>query len=182
MLYKKWCIFIVVLTLIIIAYLLFSCKTMSQIVQPVSNFQADRYLGTWYEIARFDFKFEKNLNNVTAEYSMNPDGSIKVINSGYNYKKQKWVNAIGKAKFQKEQNNGALKVSFFGPFYSEYNIIALDDNYTSALVVGKNYNYLWILSRTPEISDFTLTKFLTMAKSLGFDLNKLIWVQHDKNK
>ena len=103
-----------------------------------------KYLGTWYEIARFDFRFEKNMNNVSAQYSLNEKGNVAVLNSGYNYKKEEWKKANGVAKFRGEKDVAELKVSFFGPFYSGYNVVALDENYQYALVAGKNLDYLWI--------------------------------------
>lgn len=87
-------------------------------VTAVQNFEKDKYLGKWYEIARFDFRFERNLDNTTAEYSVNPDGTIKVLNKGYNFKKQMWDSAEGKAKFVGSESEARLKVSFFGPFYA----------------------------------------------------------------
>ncbi len=93
-----------------------SCSSMPEKAKPVSHFDVNRYLGTWYEIARFDYRFEKDLDNAMAQYSLNKDGSVKVVNSGYNFKKNKWVSADGTAKFRGDRNTAALKVSFFGPF------------------------------------------------------------------
>src|SRR4051794_37755043 len=95
-----------------------SCRTIPKGAVAVKPFDIEKYLGKWYEIARFDFRFEKNLNNTTANYSFNKDGSIKVVNRGYNYKTDEWKEAIGKAKFVSSTNEARLKVSFFGPFYS----------------------------------------------------------------
>jgi apolipoprotein D and lipocalin family protein len=148
-------------------------------VVPVQDFDLDKYLGKWYEIARFDFRHEKDMDNVTAEYYLNEDGTVKVINKGYDYVDGKWKESTGKAKFQGPTTVGALKVSFFGPFYSGYNVIAVDDFYTTALVAGKNYDYLWILSREPIISNETRNAYLIYADSLGYDTDKLVWVQHD---
>src|SRR5436189_6242593 len=113
--------------LIIILFMLFSCSTIPKGITAVHQFDKNRYLGKWYEIARLDFKFEKNLNNTTADYSINSNGSIKVFNKGYNMKTQEWKSATGKAKFVKDENIAMLKVSFFGPFYSGYNVIAIDN-------------------------------------------------------
>src|SRR5690554_4456728 len=133
--------------------LLNSCKTIPDGAVAVTSFDANRYLGKWYEIARLDHRFEKNLSNVTAEYSLNSDGSIRVVNSGYHTVKEEWKEAVGKAKFVESPEIAKLKVSFFGPFYSGYNVIALDGNYTYALVVGKSPKYLWILSRETTIPE-----------------------------
>ncbi|WP_291860156.1 lipocalin family protein [Marinilabilia sp.] len=142
-------------------------------------FYIERYLGKWYEIARLDFKYERNLNNVTAEYSWNDSGSIRVVNRGYNTVEQEWQEAIGKAKFVGEANVAKLKVSFFGPFYSGYNVIAIDENYNYALVAGKNLDYLWILSRKTTIPDKIKERFLKIAGDIGYDTSDLLWPEHD---
>ena len=156
------------------------CRSIPKNMEPVGNFDLQRYLGTWYEIARFDFTFERNLSQVTAEYSMNKDGSVKVVNRGFNYAKNDWQEAVGRARFRGSPTVGALEVSFFGPFYGGYNIIALDENYQYALVVGKDLNYLWILSRTTTMPSDILTEYLILAESLGFDIDNLVWTLHSK--
>lgn len=162
----------------------FSCSrtTIPDGAKAVSPFNKDKYLGKWYEIARFDFSFEKNLNNTTATYSLNSNGTIRVENRGYNYKTGKWQKAIGKAKFTGSSDTAMLKVSFFGPFYGGYNIIALDKDYKFALVAGDNVDYLWILSRETAIPEEIKTEYLNIAKSVGYDLSRLIWVEHGKTK
>ncbi|MES2629165.1 MAG: lipocalin family protein [Bacteroidota bacterium] len=146
--------------------------------EVVKDFDQQRYLGTWYEIARIDYKWEKNLNNVTATYSIKENGMIKVENKGYNVKKSKWQESEGKAKLDKP-GAGALMVSFFGPFYAEYNIIALDKDYQYALVAGESTDYLWILSRQKTIPELIKNEFLDQAKRIGYDTNRLTWVGHD---
>ena len=148
--------------------------------KPVQNFDINKYLGTWYEIARFDFRFEKDLDNVMAQYSLNDKMNVNVINSGYNLKKDKWVSAKGLAKFRGDKNTATLKVSFFGPFYAGYNVIALDENYKYALVAGNNLKYLWILSREKSIPENIKEKYLKLAEEIGFDTSNLIWVKHNK--
>ncbi|GAA0878835.1 lipocalin family protein [Algoriphagus jejuensis] len=145
----------------------------------VSPFDSEKYLGKWYEIARIDFKFEEDLNNTTAEYSLKEDGTIKVDNKGYNVKKREWEQAVGKAKFVGSDSVAMLKVSFFGPFYSGYNVIAIDDNYTYALVAGESLDYLWILSREKTIPEDVKVKYLKVATEAGYDTNDLLWVEHD---
>lgn len=145
---------------------------------PVTPFDGERYLGKWYEIARLDYKFEKHLNNVTAEYSFNPNGTIRVDNKGYNYKQETWKESVGKARFVEDPEVGRLKVSFFGPFYAGYNVIALDDDYQYALVVGDNLNYMWILSRETTIPDHVKESYLAQAAAIGFDTSALIWCEH----
>lgn len=160
------------------SFLLHSCGvSIPKGTEAVKNFDANQYLGKWYEIARFDFRFEKDLNNTTAEYSMNEDGSIRVKNRGFNYIKKEWKEAIGKAKFVYSPNEARLKVSFFGPFYGGYNVIDLVD-YRYALIAGNNLDYLWILSRETTIPEEIKQRFLQKAQSVGYDTNKLIWVEH----
>lgn len=158
---------------------LFGCATIPKKAEAVKPFEAEKYLGKWYEIARFDFRFEKNLNNTTAEYSLNEDGTIKVLNRGYNYVKKEWNEAEGKAKFVKDPQTAMLKVSFFGPFYSGYNVIALEGDYEYALVAGESLDYLWILSRTKTIPAEIKQKFIRQAKEIGYETEEMIWVEHE---
>jgi apolipoprotein D and lipocalin family protein len=148
----------------------------------VSPFDQKKYLGKWYEIARLDFKYERNLDNVTARYSLDEDGSIIVDNRGHDYVKKEWKKSIGKAKFVDSPNEGRLKVSFFGPFYSGYNVIALDENYRYALVAGDNLKYLWILSRETTIPEKVKADYLQLAQNIGYDTRALIWVSHGQTK
>ena len=160
--------------------MLFSCKTIPEGITAIQKFDKNKYLGKWYEIARLDFKFERNLNNTTAEYSINQDGTIKVFNKGYNTKTNKWKSATGKAKFVKDEHVAMLKVSFFGPFYSGYNVIAIDKEYKFALIAGKNLKYLWILSRDTTIPDEVKKNYLEIAQRGGYKTDDLVWVKHDK--
>lgn len=159
-------------------FLLSACATTPQGVTPVSNFEVKRYLGKWYEISRLNHVFERNLDQVTAEYSLREDGNIRVLNRGYNTAKQQWQNIEGRAKFTSQPNVGSLKVSFFGPFYGGYNIVELDKNYQYALVVGNNRNYLWILSRQPQLDKAVQERLVAKAKALDFPTEKLIFVKH----
>lgn len=158
---------------------LFGCKTIPNNVTAVRPFDKSRYLGRWYEIARFDFSFEKNLNNTTANYSLKPDGSIKVVNRGYNTVTHKWKEATGKAKFVDQDSIAMLKVSFFGPFYAGYNVIAIDSAYRYSLVCGNGLEYLWILSRGKSIPEDVKNKYLEVARGLGFQTENLLWINHD---
>ena len=160
---------------------LFSCATIPKGAEAVKPFDKERYLGKWYEIARKDFKHERNLSNTTAEYSLNDDGTIKVDNQGYNVKKNEWTQAIGKAKFVGDENVAMLKVTFFGPFYTGYNVIAIDDDYRYALVAGKNHKYLWILSRDKTIPEDVKNNYLKIAQEVGYDTSDLVWPEHDKH-
>lgn len=157
-----------------------SCSSIPKGATAVSPFEKEKYLGLWYEIARLDFKFEKNLNNTTAEYGIREDGKISVTNRGYNYVKDEWKEAVGKAKFVEDENVAKLKVSFFGPFYAGYNVIALDENYQYALVAGKDLGFLWILSRETTIPDDVKNQYLNIAQNIGFETDDLIWVEHNK--
>ncbi len=156
-------------------------KSIPDGAAAITGFDKSRYLGKWYEIARLDFRFEKNLNNTTAEYSLNDDGTIKVVNRGFNYKENKWKEAIGKAKFAGPQDVAMLKVSFFGPFYSGYNVIAIDDDYRYALVAGESLKYLWILSREQTVPEEIKQQYLTLAESIGYKTQELVWPEHDKH-
>ncbi len=149
-------------------------------LSPVADFKPDEYLGTWYEIARLDHSFERGLHEVTATYSKREDGGLKVINRGYDPVKQRWKEAEGKAYFVDGPNIGKLKVSFFGPFYGAYNILVLDRlHYNFSLVAGPDRHYLWILSRTPELSYPVKAELIARAQHLGFDTSKLIFVEHN---
>lgn len=160
--------------------LLHACRTIPKGVSAVHHFEKEKYLGKWFEIARLDYKFEKNLNNVTAEYSLKNNGKIKVVNRGYNFKKEKQQTAVGKAKFVGADTVAKLKVSFFGPFYSGYNVIAIDEAYKHALVAGKNHQYLWLLSREKTMPDNIKSEYLSIAKKAGYDVDDLIWVAHNR--
>ncbi len=145
----------------------------------IQNFNAEKYLGKWYEIARFDYKFEKNMDNVTATYSKNEKGTIRVDNKGYDYIKKEWKESIGEAKFVNKETEARLKVSFFKPIWAGYNVIDIDENYQYALVVGNSTKYIWILSRTKEIPESIKQRFLEKAKNIGYHVDDLIWVKHD---
>ncbi len=157
---------------------LFGCTSSPENIEVVQDFNLNSYLNTWYEVARLDHSFERNLIDVTANYTLNNDGTVRVENNGYNTKKEKESNIVGKARFRGLETEGALEVSFFGPFYGDYNIIALDENYQYALVCGSSHKYLWILSRTPTIPDDVKMEYIAIAKELGYDVDALLWVEH----
>ncbi len=175
----KFIVYVKYLIMIFSLFGLWSCSTISKNAEAVKSFHVDKYMGLWYEIARFDFKFERGLNNTSAEYSLNEDGTIKVVNRGFDYEKKEWREATGKAKFVRDENVAMLKVSFFGPFYSGYNIIALDENYKYALVAGKSLKYLWILARETTIPDSIKNEYLMIAKEAGFQTDNLLWIEHN---
>lgn len=153
-------------------------RTIPYGVEAVKNFNIKKYLGKWYEIARLDYRFEKNLDNVTAEYYLNKDGSIKVVNSGYNFKKSEKEESVGKAIFAGSADVGMMKVSFGAPFYAGYNVIAIDKDYKYALVSGSTRRNLWILSRKTYIPDNIKEDYINKARTLGFNTDALIWSEH----
>ncbi|MDD9177229.1 MULTISPECIES: lipocalin family protein [Aliivibrio] len=159
-------------------FMLSGCLGMPKGVEPVSGFELNRYLGKWYEVARLNHSFEEGLSKVSAEYSINEDGSVKVINRGYSKEDKEWSQAEGKAKFIGAEDQGYLKVSFFGPFYGSYVVFELDkENYQYAFVSGPDLDYLWLLSRTKEVDQEVIEHFVSMAQSLGFKTNELIFVE-----
>lgn len=146
----------------------------------VKEFDLDRYLGTWYEIAKYDHSFERGMDNAMAEYILQDDGTVFVMNTAW--KNGKFKVAEGKAKYPDPNGKpGALKVSFFLFFYSEYNVMMVDENYTISLVGSKKDSYLWILSRTPEPDPDLLQSVLDEAEARGYDTSKLIWVDQSRN-
>lgn len=157
-------------------------KRIPDNAEAVRSFDIQKYLGKWYEIARFDYRFERDMNNVTAEYSQAEDGKIHVVNRGFNTKTKEWKQAEGKAKFAGDTDEARLKVSFFGPFYSGYNVVEIDPQYRYALVAGENLDYLWILSREQTIPDAVKDDYLRQAEAIGYDTGKLIWVTHDDDR
>jgi apolipoprotein D and lipocalin family protein len=148
----------------------------------VRSFDPAQYLGTWYEIARLDNRFEKGLEQVTANYTLQADGSIKVVNRGFDPQKKDWSEAVGKAKFIDPANadgsrTGRLKVSFFGPFYGDYNILIVDKPYYNYALVSSGSEYLWILSRTPQLTYPIKQHLIARAKELGFATEKLLFIR-----
>ena len=162
----------------LLAALIVGCTGIPDGLQPVSGFQIERYFGTWYEIARLDHSFERGLSDVSAVYAPRPEGGVSVLNRGFNPEKNEWKEALGKAEFIDDTQTGSLKVSFFGPFYGGYHIVALDPDYRWSLVAGPSRDYLWILARDPQLSDTQKTDLLKTAAGFGFETDKLIWVSH----
>jgi apolipoprotein D and lipocalin family protein len=166
--------------LLMLAFVLAGCTGKPDNITPVNNFDANRYLGKWYEIARLDHSFERGLSRVTADYSMREDGGIKVVNRGFNAEKNEWNEAVGKAYFVDKPDIGHLKVAFFGPFYASYIVFDLDQQgYQYAMISGPDKSYLWILSRTPSMETATKKRLVDKAQALGYDTSKLIYVSHD---
>ncbi|MEN7341676.1 MAG: lipocalin family protein [Pseudomonadota bacterium] len=163
------------------ALLLAACVNVPDGIQPVQNFDAERYLGTWYEIARLDHRFERGLVDVSATYARRDDGGISVLNRGYRVDDEAWDEARGKAYFVRDASTGFLKVSFFGPFYGAYVIFDLDEDYQYSFVSGPNRDYLWLLSRTPTVPPSVLERFRAHAAEVGFDTEALIVVDQSRS-
>jgi len=158
--------------------LLAGCTGIPDGVKPVNGFKIDRYLGTWYEIVRLDHSFERGLTGVTANYRTRQDGGIDVLNRGYDTQKGSWREANGIAYFLGSPDIASLKVSFFGPFYGGYHVMALDPDYRWTMISGPSHDYFWILSRTPELPAEELEQLLQIARDAGFNLDDLIRVTH----
>ena len=157
-----------------------ACTGIPNDLTAVNDFEVNRYIGTWYEVARLDHHFERGLNNISATYSLRDDGGVTVINKGWNQETSKWEQAEGKAYFAGQPNEGRLNVSFFGPFYGAYNIIDLDKkDYSYSMVTGSDKSYFWILSRTKQLPKSIQDRLIAKAKDLGFTTDKLIFVTQD---
>tara|TARA_B110000459_G_scaffold69783_1_gene78426 strand:- start:413 stop:931 length:519 start_codon:yes stop_codon:yes gene_type:complete len=158
------------------AAMLSGCLGVPASVEPVQDFDLNRYLGKWYEIARLDHSFEEGLDNVTAVYSLRDDGGVNVVNRGFLSKDKVYQEALGRAYFVSDSDEGYLKVSFFRPFYASYVIFELDqDGYQYAFVSGPDTSFLWLLSRTPTVEQALLDHFIETSASLGFDTEELIF-------
>ena len=148
---------------------------------PVPAIDIPRYMGLWYEIARFDHRFERDMSGTIAVYSQKNNGTIRVENSGW--KDNKYKRSVGKAKAVRNTANEPtlLRVSFFGPFYSDYRVLMLDENYRYALVGSGSSKYLWILSRTPDLPYHTRMNIIREAQRRGYDTSHLVWVDQNDN-
>ncbi|GAA4494018.1 lipocalin family protein [Pseudaeromonas paramecii] len=154
------------------------CVGLPEGVTPVRGFDLSRYLGTWHEVARLDHRFERGLSQVTAQYSLRDDGGVRVINRGYDAATGSWQQAEGRAYFVQSPDTGYLKVSFFGPFYGSYVVFELEpEHYEYAFVSGPNHDYLWLLARSPQVSEAVRARFVARARELGFATEDLLWAQ-----
>ena len=162
------------------AAIIVGCTGIPEGLEPVTGFEPERYLGKWYEIARLDHAFERNLSNVAATYTRGENGDIRVENRGFNVQDGVWKRIEGHARFLEDDTVGSLKVSFFGPFYGGYHIIALDkQDYRYAMVAGPSRSYLWILSRSKTMEDALYVNLVSKADGWGFDTTKLIKVVYN---
>ncbi|GAB4593034.1 outer membrane lipoprotein Blc [Edwardsiella tarda] len=172
-----------VLAVATLALLVAGCRspTPPRGVAPLQGFDLARYLGRWYEVARLDNRFERGLTQVSADYSLRSDGAVRVVNRGYDACRGRWRQSEGRADFTGSPTRAALKVSFFGPFYGGYNVIALDAAYRYALVCGPDRDYLWLLSRTPTMPLAVRQAYVDLAARLGFPTARLHWVQPEND-
>ena len=166
------------------AAVLAGCASMQppQGIAAVSPFDLARYEGRWYELARLDHSFERGMMDVSATYQRQSDGSVRVVNRGFDVAKNQWRQAVGKALFTGDANTASLKVSFFGPFYGGYHVVALDQQgYRWAMVVGPDRDYLWILARDRQLAPDVRQQLLRQARESGFDVASLIWVEQTRD-
>lgn len=166
-----------------LAALLGACSTAPPPgITAVAPFDAQRYAGRWFEIARLDNRFERGLTDINATYRPLPDGSLQVINRGFDPVAGQWEEAIGRAQFIGDPQHGSLKVSFFGPFYGGYHVAALDEKaYRWSLVVGSDRDYFWILARDRQLPAGLREELLGRARRLGIATDQLIWVSQQRN-
>ena len=158
-----------------------SVETIGMDTTTVSRLDMERYLGTWYEIARFPHSFEKGLVGVTANYSLRSDGKIKVVNKGYKGSFEgKASTAIGKAKIPDPSKPARLKVSFFLFFYADYFVLELDVNYQWAVIGSSSPKYLWVLSRVPRMDPVLYKALVDKVEKRGYDISRLILVEQPR--
>lgn len=143
----------------------------------VQSLDIPRFMGKWYEIARYEHRFEKGMTHVSATYTLQDDGKINVVNKGLKDGKPK--QATGHAKQPDPQNPGKLKVSFFLWFYSDYYVLDIAPDYSYVLVGSSSDKYLWIMSRTPALPHTTLTQLLQQLRQRGYDTNRLVYVDQN---
>ena len=168
---------IAIAVLCLCAVHLAGCVKVPAGLVPVSPFDVQRYSGTWYEIARFEHSFERGLEQVTARYSIRADGSIEVVNRGYNPEKQRWDEAVATAYPARGADEGFLRVSFFWPFYAAYVVFEIDEDYQYAFVTSSSRDYLWLLARKPHVDPELRERFIERAGALGFDVEALHFVK-----
>ncbi len=149
-------------------------------VAAVRGFSLERYQGHWYELARLDHRFERGLTDVSATYVPQSDGTVRVVNRGFDPARGRWREAVGTARFLGAEDVGSLKVSFFGPFYGGYHVVALDAQYRWALVLGPHRGYCWVLARERDLPDATREAITQRARALGVDTAALVWVTHQR--
>lgn len=150
-------------------------------VQPLVPFDLARYLGRWYEVARIDHAYERGLTDASADYSLRPDGRLQVVNRGFDPRAGRWRIARAVASPVGERDVAHLEVSFFWPVRASYIVFALEAEGQHALVSGPSHDYLWLLSRTPQIKATSRAALLDRAREAGFDVGRLLWVDQRRN-
>lgn len=161
--------------------LLAGCSNPTAHIPPVHSFDAARYTGTWYEIARLPNSFERGLDNIRADYSLDGKGGLRVVNSGRDEQSGRRREAQGRAHFTQTPDIAELKVTFFWPFYGLYKMIALDQaHYEYAMIISRGYDYLWILARHPRLEPEITAELVEKARGLGFPVDSLVWVPHNE--
>jgi len=169
------------LVILLLLFTVAGCAGKPDGVEPVRSFDINRYAGEWFEIMRLDHRFERGLTNVTATYTLTNDGSVNVVNRGFDREKCAWEEADGRAVFQQEPDIASLSVTFFWPFAGGYHVFALDErNYEWAAVSGPSRSYLWILARRPNLEPKIRTELVNKARELGFAVDDLILVDHSE--
>lgn len=169
--------FVRVVALLAAAAVLGGCTGVPAGVEPVRSFDVQRYAGTWYSIHRLDHSFERNLTNVTARYSVRPDGSVEVVNRGFDRTKCAWQEVVGTAKFRGSPDVASLAVTFQWPFAGGYHVFALDPDYRWVMISGPSHGYLWILSREPQLEPGVRDRLVAKAREAGFPTDELQTVE-----
>ena len=156
----------------------YGCRGKSLPYVPLRTFDEQRYMGHWYELARFDHRFERGLEYVTADYELLGDGKFKVTNTGFDAKtgRRRIITGKGKATSVK----GHLRVSFFLAFYFDYNILYLSDDYDRVIIGSRTSKYLWIMARTPKLTTEKLNELVNIARDKGYDVDKLIFTVQER--
>ena len=149
-------------------------------IEPINDFNLNKYLGTWYEIARIENSFEEGLTNVTATYSLRKDGKVKVVNKGYDIEDEEWDEADGYAEFATKPHVAHLEVTFFWPFYADYVVFEIDPDYQYAFVTSDSNEYLWLLAKTPQVSQTVIERFMRVAREKNFKIEELVFVPQEK--
>jgi lipocalin len=174
---KYLIIFVIIIFVAIILFMIVPCFASSgkkAILPTVPKVDIEKYMGVWYEIARFPHRFEKNLVGVTATYKQNENGKISVLNQGYKYTLDgKHKTTKGRARIPDPDVPGRLQVAFFLCFWADYLILELDEHYQYALIGSSTPDYLWILCHNPQMDESTYKMLVNKAQSLGYDISKL---------
>lgn len=155
-------------------------RTIPRKAVAVNPFEIGRFLGKWYEVARLDYKFDRNIINTSVDFSLKPNGNLRVVKRWYNYYRKRREINIGMAKFAGDSQEGKLLISFRKPMYFGYNVIGVDADYKYALVAGEDLRHLWLLSREHVIPENIRRSFIHKASLIGFDISKLIWVDQNE--